>query len=63
LILVALVGGLILNTKALGVTAVQNLIDFPFLVGFVVITRGDQDWWLGILVLARIGVSGSKMQF
>jgi hypothetical protein len=63
LIPVALVGSLILNTKVLGITVVQNLINFPFLMGFVIITRGDQDRWLGILVLARIGVSGSKMQF
>jgi hypothetical protein len=43
LILVALVGGLILNTKVLGVTAVQNLINFPFLMGFVILTYGNQD--------------------
>ena len=61
LIPVAPVGGLVLHTKALGGAAIQNLINFPFLMAFVVITRSDQDRWLGILVLARIGVGGSEM--
>jgi hypothetical protein len=47
LILVALVGGLMLYTKMLGIIVVQNLVNFLFLISVVVsITRSDKDWWL-----------------